>query len=474
MSTATSSPTTPTAQPAGSTFGAQPPSREERRTRGRARRTEVPLDAHTQLAADRPGRDAVAALRAQEDTREPGLVPLRYARMAVSPFTFLRGSATVMTQDLAAAPRSGVDVQLCGDAHLANFGMFAAPDRALVFDLNDFDETHPGPFEWDVKRLAASVVVAGRDAGVKDRSARAAAQKTVRSYRKTVAAMVSLSPLEVWYARAEVDELADRLRDTALGKGVRRASRKSRRNTGDVAVRKLTQRGPDGRLRFRADPPLLVPVDDEVEPGITERAGVLFTRYLSSLSPDRAELLSRYGYRAMAHKVVGVGSVGTRALVLLFESGDGEALLLQVKQAGPSVLESVLGPGASAHAGRRVVDGQRLLQAASDPFLGWTHGTYRPRRDYVVRQLRDMKGGIDLAVLDGEGLAMYGRVCGAVLARAHARAGSAASIAGYLGGSSTFDEAVAEFAVGYADVTERDHAALCAAIADGSVPATTT
>lgn len=473
MSTATSSPARATAQPAATPFGLQPPSREELRTGGRARRIQVSLDVHAQLAVERPERDPLAVLRAQEGNREAGLVPLRYGRMAVSPFTFLRGSAAVMTQDLAAAPSSGLDVQLCGDAHVANFGMFAAPDRALVFDLNDFDETYPGPFEWDVKRLAASVVVAGRDAGVKDRKAHAAARATVRSYRRTVAAMAALSPLEVWYARVEVGELADRLRDTALGKGVRRASKKSRRNTGDVAVRKLTQSGPDGRLQFRADPPLLVPVDDEVEPGISKAAEALFTRYLSTLSPDRAELLGRYGYRAMAHKVVGVGSVGTRALVLLFESGDGDALVLQVKQAGPSVLESVQAAGAVENAGRRVVDGQRLLQAASDPFLGWTHGTHRPRRDYFVRQLRDMKGGVDMATLDGKGLAMYGRVCGAVLARAHARAGSAPTIAGYLGGSSTFDEAVAEFAVAYADVTERDHAALCAAIADGSVPAMT-
>lgn len=473
MSTATSSPARAATHSTATPFGSQPPSREELRTAGRARRTDVPLEAHAQVAVERPERDALAALRAQESNREAGLVPLRYARMAVSPFTFLRGSAAVMTQDLAAAHSSGLDVQLCGDAHVANFGMFAAPDRSLVFDLNDFDETYPGPFEWDVKRLAASIVVAGRDAGVKDRAARSAAQATVKSYRRTVSALAALTPLEVWYARVEVDELADRLRDTALGKGVRQASKKSRRNTGDVAVRKLTQRGQDGRLRFRADPPLLVPVDEEMEPGITKRAGVLFTRYLSTLSPDRAELLGRYGYRALAHKVVGVGSVGTRALVLLFESGDGDALLLQVKQAGPSVLESVTEPGPAAHAGRRVVDGQRLLQAASDPFLGWTHGTYRPRREYFVRQLRDMKGGVDLATLDAKGLAVYGRVCGAVLARAHARAGSAAAIAGYLGGSSTFDEAVTEFAVAYADVTERDHAALCGAIADGSVPAAT-
>jgi uncharacterized protein (DUF2252 family) len=471
MSTATSSRPRPQSPQAPIAFGVRPASRAELRAEGKARRADMALDRQADLAVDREDRDPLDALRAQEDTREPGLVPLRYGRMAVSPFAFLRGSAAVMTRDLAASPSSGLAVQLCGDAHVANFGMFAAPDRALVFDLNDFDETHPGPFEWDVKRLATSVVVAGRDAGITDAASHAAAVTTAKSYRTTMRTMAALSPLDAWYARVEADELADRLRDTALGKGVRRAVKKSRRNTGDVAVRKLTEVGPDGRLRFRADPPLLVPVDEGVEPDITARVAILFERYLSTLSPDRRSLLSRYGYRAMAHKVVGVGSVGTRALVLLFESGDGDALLLQVKQAGPSVLDSVSGSGPPGHAGRRVVDGQRLLQAASDPFLGWTHGTYRPRRDYFVRQLRDMKGGVDLAALDGQGLAMYGRVCGAVLARAHARAGSAATIAGYLGRSGTFDEAIARFAVGYADLTELDHAALCDAIADGSIPA---
>jgi uncharacterized protein (DUF2252 family) len=471
MSTATSSRPRPQSSQAPIAFGVRPASRAELRAGGKARRADMALERQADLAVDRGDRDPLAALRSQEDTREPGLVPLRYGRMALSPFAFLRGSAAVMTRDLAASPSSGLEVQLCGDAHVANFGMFAAPDRALVFDLNDFDETHPGPFEWDVKRLAASVVVAGRDAGITDAASHAAAVTTAESYRTTMRAMATLSPLEAWYARVEADELADRLRDTALGKGVRRAVKKSRRNTGDVAVRKLTEVGPDGRLRFRADPPLLVPVDEAVEPDINARVAILFGRYLSTLSPDRQSLLSRYGYRAMAHKVVGVGSVGTRALVLLFESGDGDALLLQVKQAGPSVLAAVSESAAPGHAGRRVVDGQRLLQAASDPFLGWTHGTYRPRREYFVRQLRDMKGGVDLAALDGQGLAMYGRVCGAVLARAHARAGSAATIAGYLGRSGAFDEAMAGFAMGYADVTERDHAALCDAIADGSIPA---
>ncbi|MEI3867976.1 DUF2252 domain-containing protein [Microbacterium sp. CCNWLW134] len=456
-------------------FGVQPPTRAELRAQGKAHRSDLPLAAHAESGADRPDRDAVGVLRAQEDAREHGLIPLRYGRMAASPFAFLRGSAAVMARDLAASPSTGLTVQLCGDAHVANFGMYAAPDRSLVFDLNDFDETYPGPFEWDVKRLAASVVVAACAGGASDAARHAAAVTTVKSYRKTIAAMAAMSPLEAWYARVEVDELAARLRRTALGKGVRRAAKKSLRNTGDVAVGKLTEAAPDGRLRFRADQPLLVPVDDHLEPGIDARVAVLFDRYLSTLTPDRQVLLSRFGYRAVAHKVVGVGSVGTRALVLLFESGDGDALLLQVKQAGRSVLETISPPASTSpeHAGRRVVNGQRLLQAASDPFLGWTEGTRLPRREYFVRQLRDMKGGVDLTALDGEGLAMYGRVCGAVLARAHARAGSAAMIAGYLGGSSAFDEAVASFAVDYADVTERDHAALCAAIADGVVPATT-
>lgn len=475
MSAETKSPTASAKGPTPTGFGVQPLSRAELRAQGKARRSDLPPASHADPGVNRPDRDAVGVLRAQEDDREPGLIPLRYGRMAASPFAFFRGSAAVMARDLAASPSTGLTAQLCGDAHVANFGMYAAPDRSLVFDLNDFDETFPGPFEWDVKRLAASVVVAARDGGESDAAGRAAAVTTVKSYRKTVAAMAAMPPLEAWYARVEVDELAERLRGTALGKGVRRAAKKSLRNTGDVAVGRLTEAGPDGRLRFRADPPLLVPVDDHLEPGIDARVAALFDRYLSTLTPDRQMLLSRFGYRAMAHKVVGVGSVGTRALVLLFESGDGDALLLQVKQAGRSVLEAVSPPASSSseHAGRRVVDGQRLLQAASDPFLGWTEGTRLPRREYFVRQLRDMKGGVDLAALDGEGMAMYGRVCGAVLARAHARAGSAAMIAGYLGGSSAFDEAVASFAVDYADVTERDHAALCAAIADGVVPATT-
>lgn len=451
-------------------FGTERRSRTDLAVEGRGHRREVPLDSHAEVTTGWPGRDPVAILQAQESTREPELVPLRYGRMATSPFAFLRGSAAVMAHDLAHTPTTSLTVQLCGDAHVANFGMFAAPDRRLVFDLNDFDETYPGSFEWDLKRLAASIVVAGRHVGVKDRKARAAAASAAESYRTTLARLATMSPLEVWYARVEVDELVDRLRGSALEKQARRASAKSRRNTGDVAVGKLTELGKDGRRRFRDDPPLLVPVDETVEEDLTSRIAELFRRYLESLDADRAVLLARYSYRALAHKVVGVGSVGTRALVMLLESGDRDPLLLQVKQAGTSVLEGLSTSVDAATGGERVVVGQRLLQATGDPFLGWTTGTTTPRRDYFVRQLRDLKGGFDLERLAAKDLAVYARVCGAVLARAHARAGSAALLTGYLGSDAAFDDAIGRFALAYADITDADHEALVRAISAGDVP----
>lgn len=436
-------------------------SRAERHASGEAMRADVPLSAHAELPTGRQHRDPVALLRAQEDQREPELVPLRYERMTASPFAFLRGAAAVMAHDLAQTPRSTIQVQLCGDAHLVNFGMFAAPDRRLVFDLNDFDETCPGPFEWDVKRLAASVAVAGRAIGAKDRHARRAAAATVASYRTTMAALAAMGPLDVWYARVDVSDLAERLRATGLRKDTKRASKASRRNVGDVAVRKLTE-VVGGRRQFRSKAPLLVPVDGEAHPDVLRRAGALHAAYLTSLPVDAHVLLQRYAMVGLAHKVVGVGSVGTRALVMLLESGDGDVLLLQVKQANQSVLAPHLTDHEPVHEGQRVVVGQRLMQATGDPFLGWARGTSRPRRDYYVRQLRDMKGGFDIEAFDGDELALYGRLCGAVLARAHARAGDAAVVSGYLGPSEEFDHAVADFALAYADRTEADFSALAA------------
>jgi uncharacterized protein (DUF2252 family) len=436
-------------------------SRAERHAAGEARRVGVPLSAHAELPTGREVRDPVVLLRAQEDAREPELVPLRYARMTASPFAFLRGAAAVMAHDLAQTSSSSIEVQLCGDAHLVNFGMYAAPDRRLVFDLNDFDETCPGPFEWDVKRLAASVAVAGRSNGLKDKHARRAAAATVASYRTTMAALAAMGPLDVWYSRVDVNDLVERLRATSLRDDTRRASKASRRNRGEVAVHKLTE-VVDGRRRFRSKPPLLVPVDEETQPGVLRRAGVLHAAYLTSLPVDAQVLLRRYAMVGLAHKVVGVGSVGTRALVMLLESGDGDVLLLQVKQANRSVLAPYLTDREPVHEGQRVVVGQRLMQATGDPFLGWARGTSRPRRDYDVRQLRDMKGGYDLEAFDGDELALYGRLCGGVLARAHARAGDAATVSGYLGSSEEFDHAVADFAMAYADRTETDFSALAA------------
>jgi uncharacterized protein (DUF2252 family) len=435
-------------------------SRVQRAAVGRARREVVPLAAHAELApAD---RDPVALLRAQESDRQSDLLPLRYDRMGASPFAFLRGAAAVMADDLSRTPNTDLRVQLCGDAHVANFGMFASPDRRLVFDLNDFDETVPGPFEWDVKRLAASVAVAGRHLQVKPKRQARAAAAAVEQYRLTMARLADLPTLDVWYARVDVADLMHALRGTSLFADAKKAGRASSRNTGDVAVGKLTE-VVDGRRRFRSKPPLLVPVTEQVAPGLAARSAEVFRSYLATLPPDRAVLLLRYSMVDLAQKVVGVGSVGTRALVLLLQSGDCEPLLLQLKQAGPSVLAPHLDPTPAAHQGERVVLGQRLMQATGDPFLGWTRGSEHAPYDFYVRQLRDMKGSFDLEGLTAEDLTLYARLCGAVLARAHARAGDASTISGYLGETDEFDQAVAAFAAAYADRTDADHARLVTA-----------
>jgi uncharacterized protein (DUF2252 family) len=385
--------------------------------------------------------------------------------MAMDPFAFLRGSAAVMASDLSKLPDSGIHVQLCGDAHLANFGMFASAERSLVFDLNDFDETLPGPFDWDVKRLAASFAVAARGNGLKDKHAGRAAQMAAAAYRSTMADLSMMPTLDVWFAALDVDLLVQRLRKTALREATVKAGRKARSRTGDSALVKLTETV-DGQRRFRSEPPLLVPVPESEFDEVVEVLGTVYENYLTTLAPDRIALLAKYSFIDLAHKVVGVGSVGTRALVLLMESGDGEALLLQAKQAGPSVLEPYLGDSRFDNAGKRVVVGQRVLQTTGDPFLGWTHGGKRAPYDFYLRQLRDLKGSIDATLLDKDALAVYAQVCGAVLARAHARAGDASQVSGYLGETDEFDRAVGEFALAYADLTENDHAALSQAIVD--------
>jgi uncharacterized protein (DUF2252 family) len=454
-------------------------SRRQRYERGALLRQQVPLEAHAAL--DDAERDPVALLRSQENAREAGLVPLRYERMAASPFAFLRGAALVMADDLARVPRTDTRVQLCGDTHVANFGMFAAPDRRLVFDLNDFDETYPGPFEWDVKRLVASVAVAARHVGLKVKKQRRAAVATAASYRAATARLAEARTLDVWYARLDVSDLQAALRGTSLAPDAKRAGKASSRNTGDVAVGKLTELGDHGRRRFRSKPPLLVPVTEELAPGVTTSAAETFRRYLTTLPADRAVLLLRYSFVDLAHKVVGVGSVGTRALVMLLESGDAEPLILQIKQANQSVLASYVdassllrGDEQEPHQGWRVVAGQRLMQATGDPFLGWTRGGAHAPFDFYVRQLRDMKGSFDLETLVGDDLAVYGQLCGAVLARAHARAGDASLLSGYLGDTDEFDEALGDFALAYADRTDADHAALVTALRTGAVPGSVT
>ena len=450
-------------------FTTKRPSRQARFDEGRARRQQVPLDSHATAppVAGRP--DSLAILRSQESTREPALIPLRYERMATSSFAFLRGAAAVMASDLSRVPSSGLEVQLCGDAHLANFGMFASAERVLMFDINDFDETLPGPFDWDVKRLAVSMAVAALAGGWKGKDARKAARESVTSYRQTMATLSTMQTLDVWNARLEVDTLLDRLPKSTLRKAATKAADKSRASTTDGAVVKLTE-VIDGRRRFRSDPPILTPVPPQEFDDVVERLAPAYERYLSTLPVDRISLLAKYSFVDIAHKVVGVGSVGTRAVVLLLESGDGEPVLLQIKQADSSVLEPFLGASRFDNAGKRVVVGQRVMQAAGDPFLGWTRGSAKSPHDFYVRQLRDMKASIDVTLLDVDGLVGYGKVCGAVLARAHARAGDASLLTGYLGDSQEFDEAVADFSMAYTSINAADHVALEASLLDRPQP----
>ena len=448
-------------------FFAQPRrSREQRRATGQAHRDLVPLAGHA-TAPPLEGRpDPVSILRGQESDREPALVPLRYERMSANPFAFLRGAAAVMASDLSRVPTSGIRVQLCGDAHLSNFGMFASAERTLVFDVNDFDETLPGPFDWDVKRLAASAAVAARSAGSSAKKVRHTAKGTASAYRKVMAYLSTMPTLDVWNVKLDVDFLLEHLGKSNLREAAERATSKSRKSSSDTAVLKLTETV-DGRRRFRSQPPLLVPVPPDAQEQVIAALSPAYQSYLGTLGPDRIALLTHYAYVDLAHKVVGVGSVGTLALVLLLESGDGEPLLLQIKQANASVLAPYLGASQFDNQGKRVVVGQRVMQSTGDPFLGWLRGGggggEQKQIDFYVRQLRDMKASIDVELLDTEGLADYAQVCGAVLARAHARVGDPSMISGYLGDTEEFDEAIADFAVAYADMTDADHAALLAA-----------
>jgi uncharacterized protein (DUF2252 family) len=448
--------------------------------RGRAARQTAPRSAHGEwsTAADRP--DPVALLAAQAKSRVQELVPIRYGRMLVSPFTFYRGAAAIMAADLAATPDSGIVVQACGDAHISNFGAFAAPDRRLVFSPNDFDETLPGPWEWDVKRMAASAEIASRDVGLPADRRRRIVMGCVREYRVAMRGFARTSHLDVWYQRLTASELVDRFGGKLGGKGrlvFAQPFAKARRKTSLRAVKKLTERV-DGELRFRSVPPLLVPLRDLRGPAdADDETGYvreLVDEYAASLDVNQRHLFQTYRFVDMARKVVGVGSVGTRAWVVLLVGREGkDPLVLQAKEAQASVLEPHLGASEFACQGERVVRGQRISQAASDIFLGWlsSEGLDGQEHDFYVRQLWDWKASADLSTLSEAGLRAYTRACGWSMARAHARSGDRLAIAAYLGAGSRFDQAIARFSTAYADQNERDHRRLADAVAGGEVAA---
>ncbi len=407
----------------------------------------------------------------QDTPRIPELVPIRYGRMSVSAFTFLRGSAALMARDLATMPSSGIRVQCCGDAHLLNFGAYATPERNLVFDVNDFDETLEAPFEWDVKRLAASVHVAARDKGLSEDIARAAVLAMTRAYRETMSTLTDMTRLEVWYDRVDVDQINALLPANERG-SMGKAIDKARHKNNVQALRKLGTVTKSGHVRIVDQPPLVYHPPMAVD--VVKVAGKILQQYRTSLPDDRRRVFDEYTLVDAARKVVGVGSVGLDARIALFlgPAGESDPLFLQMKQARWSVLAPYAGPSPYRHHGRRVVEGQRLMQAASDIFLGWFTGVLGGRINFYVRQLRDMKGSVDVAGMTPDLFTGYASLCGGTLARAHARSGEPALITGYLGTGDVFDNAIADFAKDYADQTNADYALLQQAITDGRVPCT--
>ncbi len=452
----------------------------ERSARGKAARAEVPRDSHAVFdpPPDRP--DPISLLEEQGKARVPELVPVRYGRMMVSPFTFFRGAALPMASDLSTTPMSGLAVQACGDAHLSNFGIFGSAERRLMFDVNDFDETLPGPWEWDVKRLAASLEVAARSNEFPGKQRREIVTAAVTRYRQAMRSFAGMTDLDVWYAHADMDQLraqfASQLQPRQR-KNVEKGLAKARTRDSMQEIAKLT-RIVDGRPRIISDPPLLVPVEELVpkemdRTAITEQFGALLSKYQRTLETDRRFLLEQFEFCDMARKVVGVGSVGTRCwIVLLLGRDDSDPLFLQVKEAEASVLSRFVGASKYANQGQRVVAGQRLMQASSDIFLGWQRieaGLDGRQRDFYVRQLRDWKFSVDIENILPSGMKLYGELCGWTLARAHARSGDRIAIAAYLGGSDVFDRSIAQFAAAYADQNERDHQALVDAVKSGRI-----
>ena len=455
----------------------------EREAAGKAARSRASRKSHAGWEPSPRRPDPVKVLEKQDATRVPELVPIRHGRMLVSPFTFYRGGAAIMAADLAATPSTGLSVQLCGDAHLSNFGAFMAPDRQLIFDVNDFDETHPGPFEWDVKRLAASFSVAGHALGLKGKQRRSAVAASAAGYREEMRRLAGLRDIDVWYSRVDLpalegylDELGGaRQRRKRLKQSVTKAERKDSLR----ALTKLTRTEGDS-LRIVGDPPLIVPIEDLIKQRkrratIEAEVTGLIDQYRRTLHPDIRELAERYRYVHLAHKVVGVGSVGTRCWIVLMLGRDTQdPLFLQVKEAAASVLAPFNGAGRYRHHGRRVVEGQRLMQSASDVLLGWLtveKGIDGKNRHFYVRQLWDGKGSAEVEEMDADGLRLYAALCGGTLARAHARSGDRIAIGSYLGGGDSFDRAMCDFADAYADQNERDYEAFSVAVDSGRLKA---
>jgi uncharacterized protein (DUF2252 family) len=454
----------------------------ERAARGRAARKRAPRSSHAKLAVGVDRADPIELLEQQAATRVPELVPIRYGRMLASPFAFFRGAALVMASDLASTPRSGLQAQCCGDAHLSNFGVFASPERTLVFDVNDFDETLPGPWEWDVKRLVASLAIAARENGFARAEQEAIVLDAAAQYRDGMRELAQMSNLDVWYARLDIDGTLERYAAQLKPRALRRTERtlaKARTRDSVSAFAKLT-RDVDGEVRIVAEPPLIVPISelaqDEAREELFAWLSGLLTAYGETLEHDRRVLLEQFELTDFAQKVVGVGSVGTRAWIALLLGGDGqEPLFLQIKEAQASVLERYAQPSAFENAGHRVVAGQRLMQASSDIFLGWlrVETSNEPTRDFYCRQLRDWKGSAEIERMRVDGMAAYGRLCAWTLARAHARSGDRIAIASYLGRGDAFERAIVDFSQAYAEQNERDFQALAAAVESGRIDAET-
>ncbi len=462
---------------------------EDRKARGKAAREHVPPAGHAGWAPAKGRPDPVALLEEQNTTREADLVPVRHGRMMVSPFTFYRGAAKIMAADLEETPTAGLDVQLCGDAHLSNFGVFASPERELVFDLNDFDETLPGPFEYDVKRMAASFTIAARNNGFSKADGRAATNASVAAYRESMLKFAAMRTLDIWYAHLSEQDLraamnaaassakgVDKKQATAAQKNADKAARKAHTRDSMQALSKLAELV-DGKYRIVSEPPVVVPLRDlsktrgysvdQLEDMVHEQ----FRAYRETLQDDRRHLLERFEWVDMARKVVGVGSVGTRAFIVLLQGRDEQdPLFLQVKEASASVLEDHLPKSRYEQPGERVVQGQRRMQAASDIFLGWTKGAEADRFLYW-RQLRDMKGSAVVEAMAPQTLTFYARVCGATLARAHARSGDPVALAAYLGTKARFDQSIADFSERYADQNDKDYRAFRAAVGSGRLEA---